>query len=91
VRGDACRSQSLHSTAAAQAARSTESKVVIREGRQEGGCMKSGNRQTVSIVSPVLRYGGTKQGTEAHSGVEASIWTDRMLAALENGVKGGKW
>jgi hypothetical protein len=53
--------------------------------------MKSGNRQTVSIVSPVLRYGGTKQGTEAHSGVEASIWTERMLAALENGVRGGKW
>jgi len=23
--------------------------------------------------------------------VEASIWTPRMLAALENGVKGGKW
>jgi RNA-directed DNA polymerase len=23
--------------------------------------------------------------------VEASIWTDRMLAALANGVKGGKW
>ena len=23
--------------------------------------------------------------------VEASIWTDTMLAALENGVKGGKW
>jgi len=23
--------------------------------------------------------------------VEASIWTERMLAALENGVKGGKW
>jgi RNA-directed DNA polymerase len=22
---------------------------------------------------------------------EASIWTDRMLAALENGVRGGKW
>lgn len=22
---------------------------------------------------------------------EASIWTDNMLAALENGVKGGKW
>jgi RNA-directed DNA polymerase len=22
---------------------------------------------------------------------EATIWTDRMLAALENGVKGGKW
>ena len=23
--------------------------------------------------------------------VEASVWTDRMLAALVNGVKGGKW
>jgi len=35
-----------------------------------------------------------KQETEATakwSWVEASIWTERMLAALENGVKGGKW
>lgn len=35
------------------------------------------------------------QGTEAHgrdwSWVEATIWTDRMLTALENGVKGGCW
>lgn len=23
--------------------------------------------------------------------VETSIWTDRMLATLDNGVKGGKW
>jgi RNA-directed DNA polymerase len=23
--------------------------------------------------------------------VEPNIWTDRMLTALENGVKGGKW
>jgi RNA-directed DNA polymerase len=36
-----------------------------------------------------------KQGTETRqrdwSWVEASIWTERMLAALENGVKGGTW
>jgi RNA-directed DNA polymerase len=36
-----------------------------------------------------------KQGADTRqrdwSWVEASIWTDRMLAALENGVKGGKW
>jgi RNA-directed DNA polymerase len=36
-----------------------------------------------------------KQGAEAHSSgwewVEASVWTKRMLAALGNGVKGGKW
>ena len=36
-----------------------------------------------------------KQGAEAHSSgwewVEASVWTERMLAALGNGMKGGKW
>ena len=25
------------------------------------------------------------------SWVEATVWTDRMLAALGNGVRGGKW
>jgi RNA-directed DNA polymerase len=36
----------------------------------------------------------TTQGAETHgrwSWVEASVWNERMLAALENGVKGGKW
>jgi RNA-directed DNA polymerase len=39
-----------------------------------------------------------KQGRDATSGephglwwAEASIWTDRMVSALGNGVKGGKW
>lgn len=39
-----------------------------------------------------------KQGTDATDGksrglwwTEASIWTDRMVSALGNGVKGGKW
>ena len=35
------------------------------------------------------------QGAEAHrrdwTWAEASVWNERMLAALENGVKGGKW
>ena len=35
------------------------------------------------------------QGAEAHRRdwlwVEASVWNERMLAGLENGVKGGKW
>lgn len=38
-------------------------------------------------------------GTAAHdaearpliAGAEASVWTERMLSALVNGVKGGKW
>ena len=91
TRGDAGRSQSLHSTVAAIAAKSVESKATPRKGRQEGGCVKSSNRQCISYVSPVYRHGGTKQGTETGSWVEASIWTERMLAALGNGVKGGKW
>ena len=36
-----------------------------------------------------------KQGREAESQkwdwVEAEVWTGRMLATLENGVKGGRW
>ena len=35
------------------------------------------------------------QGAPAHgrdwSWVQASVWTERMLAALDNGVKGNKW
>jgi RNA-directed DNA polymerase len=32
-----------------------------------------------------------KQDTDTRGRVEATIWTERMLAALDNGVKGGKW
>ena len=35
-----------------------------------------------------------KQGREVAlqwEWTEASVWTERMLAALERGVKGGKW
>jgi len=37
--------------------------------------------------------GRATQGAEARdwSWVEASVWTDRMMSALENGVKGGRW
>ena len=36
---------------------------------------------------------GAKQGAEARdwSWVEAGIWTERMMSALVNGVKGGRW
>ena len=36
--------------------------------------------------------GTATQGAEARfAWVEASIWTERMISALENGVKGGRW
>jgi len=40
-------------------------------------------------ISSVLET--AKQETEIPSWIETSVWSERMLAALENGVKGGKW
>jgi len=46
---------------------------------------------------PAVVPAGAKQAGEAEARrerwawVEPSVWTDPMLAALENGVKGGKW
>lgn len=88
VSGETGRSQSPHSTAAAVVARRAGSKPVLREGGQEGGCVKA-DREQESIVSA----GAAKQGAEARewSWAEASVWTERMVSALENGVKGGRW
>ena len=48
--------------------------------------------QLREAISSVLAT--TKQETDTYnpwSWVEASVWTNPMLTALENGVKGGKW
>jgi RNA-directed DNA polymerase len=63
-----------------------------REGGQEGGCVKDGSRQAQASAVPER----ATQGAEAGSGrdwswVEATVWTERMVSALENGVKGGRW
>ena len=100
VSGETCagsgewrRSQSLHGTEAMKAARSAESKAAPRDGRQEGGGVNFTMRQGES-QAPTVPEKAT-QGAETHgrdwSWVEASVWNERMLAALENGVKGGKW
>jgi RNA-directed DNA polymerase len=49
---------------------------------------------TFSFASPVpytAKRGAKARGSGKWSWVEASVWTKRMLAALDNGVKGGKW
>lgn len=55
--------------------------------------MSSTGKQSES-QAPVVPEKAT-QGAEIHgrnwSWVEASVWNERMLAALQNGVKGGKW
>jgi RNA-directed DNA polymerase len=43
-----------------------------------------------SSVSKLTRQGAEPRGRD-WSWVEASVWNERMLAALDNGVKGGKW
>jgi len=49
----------------------------------------NGSRQEQASSVPVT----ARQGAEGRdwSWVEASIWTDRMVTALVNGVKGGCW
>src|ERR1044071_4224762 len=91
--GEQRRSQSLHGTEAVQTARGAESKTAPREGRQEGGNVSSTIEQSES-EAPVVPERAT-QGAETRgrdwSWVEASVWSEHMLAALENGVKGGQW
>ena len=43
-----------------------------------------------SVVPEGATQGAETQGRD-WSWVEAEVWSERMLAALENGVKGGKW
>jgi RNA-directed DNA polymerase len=47
-----------------------------------------------TVPSPVpdrAKLEGEAQNPRRWDWVEASVWTQRMLAALGNGVQGGKW
>lgn len=75
------------------AARSAESKAAPRDGRQEGRSVNDTEWQSESQASVVPAR--ATQGAEIHgrdwTWVEATVWNERMLAALGNGVRGGKW
>jgi RNA-directed DNA polymerase len=76
-----------------EAARSAESKAAPRDGRQEGRSVSDTAGQSESQASAVparATQGAEIQGRNG-SWVEATVWSERMLAALGNGVKGGKW
>jgi hypothetical protein len=87
-RGDDDRSQSLHSTdkkrfpKEANLTEGVESKAMLREGRQEGGNVKDGLKQTQAPRVPER----AKRGAETHGPrlvvKEAAVWTERMLSAL---------
>jgi RNA-directed DNA polymerase len=76
-----------------EAARSAESKAAPRDGRQEGRSVSDTERQNESQAPGVPKK--ATQGAEIRdrdwTWVEATVWNERMLAALANGVKGGKW
>ena len=60
------------------------------KGAQEGGLVT--NRPTAK--EPMRVSEGTKQIGDIYDRwpwVEATVWTPRMLTALETGIKGGKW
>ena len=64
---------------------------MLREGRQEGGDVKDELKQAQApTVSERAKQGAETQGRD-WSWVETSVWTERMLSALGNGVKGNKW
>jgi len=75
------------------AARSADSKAALRDGRQEGRSVSDTEWQSES-QAPVVPEKAT-QGAETQrrdwSWVEATVWNERMLAALGNGVRGGNW
>ena len=48
-------------------------------------------QQAASGVPERAKQGAEARRREAWWWTEASIWTERMVSALGNGVKGGKW
>ena len=60
------------------------------KGRQEGGYLLDRQTETQpAAVPPEAKQAGNIE--ERWLWVEPSVWTERMLTALEQGVKGGKW
>ena len=60
------------------------------EGRQEGGYVSTRQKdEQPTRVPPKAKPAGEIR--DRWSWVEPSVWTERMLTALENGVRGGKW
>jgi RNA-directed DNA polymerase len=57
---------------------------------QEGGnaMTKSTEDQPVAVSARAIRTG---KAQDSWSWVEPTVWTERMLAALEQGLKGGTW
>ena len=61
---------------------------------QEGGCVKNARWEDEPPPVPTTATQGGETRTQRRNRwawVEPAVWTERMLQALEEGVKGGKW
>jgi len=63
--------------------------VERRAGRKVGGVSDTSTQDQPAAVPCAATQAGDIRARWAW--VEATVWTERMLAALEQGVKGGKW
>ena len=59
------------------------------QGGQEGGSVKEIQLQIKLPGVPLAKQG--REVPPRWEWTEASVWTERMLATLERGIKGGKW
>ena len=57
---------------------------------QEGGNAMTEPTEEQPVAVPV-KARRTGKARDPRFWVEPMVWTERMLAALEQGVKGGKW
>ena len=72
--------------------KSAASKTAPREGREEVGGAKSGMTQQAASGVPERATQGAEPRRRGPWGwAEASVWTERMVSALGNGVTAGKW
>ena len=55
--------------------------------------MSTQRQESITSADPAKRGAETleAEGLPVWSWVEASVWTERMVSALVNGVKGGRW
>jgi hypothetical protein len=58
---------------------------------QEGGAVTDTTDGRIPVAVPAGAIRAGEAEAPARSDAEPSVWTDRMLATLEEGVKGGKW
>src|SRR5258705_13941459 len=65
----------------------------MREGIQDAVCVMLGREKDNPDSAAKSMQWGDAAGGQPRTWwwAEASIWTERMVSALGNGVKGGKW